>query len=74
MNLFAFIITSDTFNQKILSLGLSEKSCLHNGVIVPTVISGAQTCDVTLAERRNVNVFEMKCLRSMGMSDMHGEI
>ena len=38
-------------------LGIKAKKCLYEGVIVPTALYGA--------ERRKVNVLEMKCLRSL---------
>ena len=41
------------------------------GVIVPTALYGAEACGMRSAERRKVNVLEMKCLRSLvGVSRM----
>ena len=41
------------------------KKCLYDGVIVPTVLYGAEARGMRSAERRKVNVLEMKCLRSL---------
>ena len=38
---------------------------LYEGVIVPTALYGAEAWGVRSAERRTVNVFEIKCLRSL---------
>ena len=49
-------------------MGLKAKKCLHEGVIVPTALYGAEACmqwGMRSAERRKVNVLEMKCLRSL---------
>ena len=46
-------------------LGIKAKKCLYEGVIVPTALYGAEACGIRSAERRKVNVFEMKCLRSL---------
>ena len=35
------------------------------GIIVPTALYGAEAWGVRSAERRKVNVLEMKCLRSL---------
>ena len=46
--------------------------CLYEGVIVPTALYGADTWGMKSAERRKVNVLEMKCLRSLiGVSRMY---
>ena len=42
-------------------LGIKAKKCLYKGVIVPK----AEAWGMRSAERRKVNVFEMKCLRSL---------
>ena len=39
--------------------------CLYEGVIVPTALYGAEAWGMRSAERRKVNVLEMKCLRSL---------
>ena len=52
-------------------LGINVKKCLYEGVIVPTAMYGAEAWDMRSAERRKVNVLEMKCLRSLiGVSRM----
>ena len=52
-------------------LGLKAKKCLYEGVIVPTALYGAEARGMRSAERRKVNVLEMKCLRSLvGVSQM----
>ena len=47
------------------TLGMEAKRGLYEGVVVPTVLYGAETWGVRAEERRRLNVFEMKCLRSM---------
>ena len=44
---------------------IKAKKCLYEGVIVPTVLHGAEAWGMRSAERRKVNVLEMKCLRSL---------
>ena len=52
-------------------LGIKAKKCLYEGVIVPTELYGAEAWGMRGAERRKVNVLEMKCLRSLvGVSRM----
>ena len=52
-------------------LGINAKKCIYEGVIVPTVLHGFEACGMRSAERRKVNVLEMKCLRSLfGVSRM----
>ena len=52
-------------------LGIKAKKCLYKGVIVPTALKGAGAWGMRSAERRKVNVLEMKCLRSLvGVSRM----
>ena len=46
-------------------LRIKAKKCLYKGVIVPTAFFGAQAWGMRSAERRKVNVLEMKCLRSL---------
>ena len=46
-------------------LGIKAKKCLYEGVIVPTALYGAKAWGMRSAERRKVNVLEMKCLRSL---------
>ena len=42
-------------------LGIKAKKCLFEGVIVPTALYGAEALGMRSAERRKVNVLEMKC-------------
>ena len=52
-------------------LGIKAKKCLYEGVIVPMALYGAGAWGIRSAERRKVNVLEMKCLRSLvGVSRM----
>ena len=52
-------------------MGIKAKKCLYEGVIVPTALYGAEAWGMRSAERRKVNVLEMKCLRSLvGVSRM----
>ena len=52
-------------------LGIKAKKCLYEGVIVPTALYRADAWVMKSAERRKVNVLEMKCLRSLvGVSRM----
>ena len=45
-------------------LEIKVQKCLY-GVIVPTELYGAEAWGMRSAERRKVNVLEMKCLRSL---------
>ena len=45
-------------------LGIKPKKCLYEGVIVPTACYATEAWGMRSAERRKVNVLEMKCLRS----------
>ena len=45
-------------------LGIKAKKCLYEGVIVPATLYRAEAWGMRSAERREVNVLEMKCLRS----------
>ena len=52
-------------------LGIKAKKCLYEGVIVPTALYRAEAWGMKSAERRKVNILEMKCLRSLvGVSRM----
>ena len=53
-------------------LGIKAKKCLYEGVIiVQTALYGAEAWGMRSAERRKVNVLEMKYLRSLvGVSRM----
>ena len=46
-------------------MGIKARKCLYEGVIVPTALYGAEACGMRSAERRKVNVLEVKCLRSL---------
>ena len=46
-------------------LGINAKRCLYGRVIVPTTLHGAEAWGMRSAERRKVNVLEMKCLRCL---------
>ena len=46
-------------------LGIKAKKCLYEGVIVPTALYGAEAWGMRSAERRKLNVLQMKCLRSL---------
>ena len=46
-------------------MGIKNKKCLYERLIVPTALYGADAWDMSSAERRKVNVLEMKCLRSL---------
>ncbi len=50
---------------KCRSLGMSTERRLYKGVVVPAVLYGAETWNMESAEKRILNVMEMKCLRSM---------
>ena len=45
-------------------LGIKAKTCLYEAVIVPTAFYGAEAWRMRNAERRKVNVLEMKCFTS----------
>ena len=50
--------------------GINAKKYLYEEVIVPTALYGTEQWGMRSAERRKVNVLEMKCLRSLvGVSD-----
>ena len=51
-------------------LGINAKKCLYEGVIVPTVLYGTAAWDMRSAQRMQVNVLEMKCLRRFHQSGM----
>ena len=46
-------------------LGINAKKCVYEGVIVPTALYRAVAWGMRSAERRKVNVLEIKCLRSL---------
>ena len=45
-------------------LGINSKYIYEGVIIVPTALYGAEAWGMRSAERRKVNVLEMKCLRS----------
>ena len=50
---------------------MNAKKCLYEGVIAPMALHGAEAWGMRSAERRKLNVLEMKCLRSLvGVSRM----
>ena len=52
-------------------LGIKAKKFLYEEIIVPTALYGAEASSMRSAERRKVNVLEMKCLRNfVGVSGM----
>ena len=55
-------------------LGIKAKKCLYEGVIVPTVLYGAEAWGMRSAERRKVNVLEMNCLKLLFPQDMMQDI
>ena len=46
-------------------LWIMAKKSLNEGVIVPTALYGAEAWGIRSAERKKVNILEMKCLRSL---------
>ena len=46
-------------------LGINAKKCQYEGVIVPTGLYGAEAWGKRSAQRRKVNVLDMKCLRRL---------
>ena len=42
------------------ALGIKAKKCLYEGIIAPTALYGAEAWGIRSAERRKVNVLEMK--------------
>ena len=45
-------------------LGIKANKCLYEGLIVPTGLYRAEAWGIRSAERRKVNVLEMKCLKT----------
>ena len=48
-----------------MQLGINTKKCLYEGVIVPTPLYEPEAWDMRSAERRTVNVLEVKCFKSL---------
>ena len=52
-------------------LGMNVKKVLYEKVVVPTIMYGSESWGMKVTERQKLNVFEMKCLRSMtGVSQL----
>ena len=50
---------------------IEKRVYMYKEVIARAVLFGAETCDVTSAKRKRVNVFEIKSLRSLaGVTQM----
>ena len=50
---------------KSRGLGMNVKKVLYEKVVVPTVMYGSECWGMKESERQKLNVFEMRCLRSM---------
>ena len=46
-------------------LGINAKKCLYEGVSIPTALNEAEAFGMKSANRRKVNVLELKGLRSL---------
>ena len=46
-------------------LRMNVKKVLYEKVVVPTVMYGSESWGMKVTGRQKLNVFEMKCLRSM---------
>ena len=46
-------------------LGVTVKKALYEKVVVPAVMYESESWGMKVTERQKLNVFEMKCLRSM---------
>ena len=59
------------------AMGMNVKRRLYEGVAVFTAIYGTETWSMAVAEKKIVNVMEMRCLRSMSrvthMSEISGD-
>ena len=44
---------------------MNVKKVLYEKVAVPTIMYGSESWGMKVTERQKLNVFEMKCLRSM---------
>ena len=47
------------------ALGMGVKKMLYEGIVVPTALYGAETWNMGVADKKRLNVMEMRCLRSM---------
>lgn len=50
---------------KCRALSIEVKRCLYESVVVPTVLYGSEAWGLRVEERNRLNVFEMRCLRSI---------
>ena len=50
---------------KCRTIGMDAKRSLYESVVVPTVLYGSECWGLKANERHRLNVFEMRCLRSM---------
>ena len=46
-------------------LGINDKKCLYERVVVPTALYGAEAWSMRSAKRRKLNVLKMKCFRHL---------
>ena len=46
-------------------LGMNVKKVLYEKVVVPTIMYGSESWGMKVTERQKLDVFEMKCLRSI---------
>ena len=46
-------------------MGINAKKCLYEGVITPIALYGTEACGIRSAVRSKVDVFEMKCWKSL---------
>ena len=54
-------------------LGMNVNKVLYEKVVLPTVMYGSESWGMKVTERQKLNLFEMKCLRSMtGVSRLDG--
>ena len=53
-------------------MGIRAKKCLYEGVIVPMALYGAEVSGMRSAERRKVNVLEMKYSSLVGAPRIDG--
>ena len=57
---------------KCKSLRMSAKRRLYEEIVVPTALYGAGTWNMGAAERKKLNIGEIRCLRSMcGVTQMN---
>ena len=68
---YFFFLFTEKCPEQYRGFGIRAKKCLYEGVILPTALYGAEAWGMRSAERRKVNVLEMKYLRSLvGVSRM----